>query len=213
MRASMLALAGILICAATAAPAQTVIDVESQKAAEPPVENLPQTQPQMQPQPAPTEAPTQPKEPVPATAPPGGRFTFNRIDNGYLRLDTQSGEVAYCRTQTTGWACQAVPESRVEMESNVARLQADVTALKDLKSEIAQLRDEVASLKREVAGLKEPPPPRPPADVTPPAKGGEAIIKLPTHEDIARARDFIEKAWHRLVEMINAVQKDVMQKG
>lgn len=209
MRASMLALAGILICAVTAAPAQTVIDVESQRAAEPPK----QAQPEVQSQPAPAEAPAQPKEPIPAIAPPGGRFTFNRIDNGYLRLDTQNGEIAYCRPQTTGWMCQAASENRAEMESNIARLQADLTVLKDLKSEISRLRDEVASLKREVAALKEPPPPRPPADVRPSGKDGEAIIKLPTQEDIARARGFIEKTWNRLVDMIIAVQRDMMQKG
>jgi hypothetical protein len=39
------------------------------------------------------------------------------------------------------------------------------------------------------------------------------MIRLPTHDDVARARAFIEKTWHRLVDMITAVQKDMMQKG
>jgi hypothetical protein len=140
----------------------------------------------------------------------GARFTFNRIDNGFLRLDSQSGQVAYCRTQTAGWSCEAVPENRAELESDVARLQADLTALNALRSEIARLQDEVASLKREVAALKEPPPP---PDLKPPNKGGDVTIKLLTQQDIARARDFIEKTWQRLVDMITAVQKDMMQKG
>ena len=110
-------------------------------------------------------------------------------------------------------SCQAVPENRSELDADVARLQADMTALKDLKSDIVRLQDEIAALRREVAAMKEPPPPRPPADLAPPDKGGDVVIKLPTQDDVAKARAFIERTWHRLVEMITAVQKDMMQKS
>jgi hypothetical protein len=236
MRASMLAFAGILVCAASAASAQAVIDVEGLRAAQPAQDQpgaqpQPRVVPQVVPQATPkVESTVQSKEDSPAAPAGGGRFTFNRIDNGFLRLDTQSGEVAYCRAQAAGWACQAVPENRSGLEADVARLQSDltalktlqsdisalqteVTALKTLKSEIARLQDEIAAVRREVAALKEPPPPRPPADLTAPGKSDDVVIKLPTHEDIARARNFIEKTWHRLVEMISAVQKDMMQKS
>jgi hypothetical protein len=208
MRASMLALAGILVCAAAAASAQAVIDVEGQRAAQPPAQDQPaaQPQPQVVPQAQPTpkvESPVQSKDDSPAAPASGGRFTFNRIDNGFLRLDTQSGQVAYCRAQATGWACQAAPENRSGLEADVARLQSDITALKalqsdisalktemtalkTLKSDIARLQDEIAAVRREVAALKEPPPPRPPADLTPPGKSDDVVIKLPSHEDIAR---------------------------
>jgi hypothetical protein len=220
MRASMLAFAGILICSASVASAQAVIDVEGQRAAQPPVQDQPAAQPQPQvvpqvaPQPTPkVESPVQPKDDDPAEPASGGRFTFNRIDNGYLRLDTQNGQVAYCRAQTAGWSCQAVPENRSELEADVARLQSDMTALKTLKSDIARLQDEIAALRREVAALKEPPPPRPPADLIPPDKGPDMTIRLPSYDDVTRARAFLEKTWHRLVEMITAVQKDMMQKS
>ncbi|MGB7858042.1 MAG: hypothetical protein WBL48_19335 [Pseudolabrys sp.] len=215
MRASMLAFAGILVCSASAASAQAVIDVEGRRAAQPPAQDQPaaQPQPQVVPQPTPkVESPVQPNDDDPAASASGGRFTFNRIDNGFLRLDTQNGQVAYCRTQTAGWSCQAVPENRSELDADVARLQSDVTALKTLKSDIARLQDEIAALRREVAALKEPPP-RPPADLTSPDKSGDVVIKLPTQDDLARARAFLEKTWHRLVEMISAVQKDMMQKS
>ena len=224
MRASMLALAGILVCAASAASAQAVIDVEGQRAAQPPVQDQPAAQPQPQvapqvaprvaPQPTPkVESPAQPKDDSPAVSAGGGRFTFNRIDNGFLRLDTQNGQVAYCRAQTAGWSCQVVRENRSELDSDVARLQADTKDMKTWKLDIVRLQDEIAALRREVAALKEPPPPRPPAELTPADKAPDVAIRLPTHEDVARARAFIEKTWHRLVEMITAVQKDMMQKG
>ncbi|HXZ22319.1 MAG TPA: hypothetical protein VEH78_06095 [Pseudolabrys sp.] len=188
MRNSTFALVCILTCCAAPASAQTVPDIEGQKQAGPPAQDQVRDQP-------PEQAPAQTQDsPKPA---PTGRFSFNRVENGFLRLDSESGQIAFCNAQSVGWACQLVPVDRSALET-----------------EIARLRDEVASLRKEVAAFKEPPPPRPPADLAPPSqKGVDVTIKLPTQEDIARVRDFVEDAWRRLVEMITTVQKDMMRKG
>jgi len=222
MRVSMLALAMSLICFAAPAPAQTVIDVEGQKAPPPPAPERSKSQP-------PGEIPDVSQDNLPAVPP--SRFTFTRVNNGFLRLDNDSGQVAFCSTQGRGWACQAASENHPALESQVADLQDDVTALKKLETEIAglqdgvasvkklqteitRLRDEVSALKKEIVALKEPPPPRPPADLSPPAeKGGDVTIKLPTREDMARASAFIQDTWRRFVDMINTVQKYMMRKG
>ena len=131
-------------------------------------------------------------------APPNvpSRYSFNRVDDGFLRLDNQTGQIAFCSPHAVGWACQAVPEDRAALEKEIARLQG-----------------EVASLKSELAALREPPPPpRPPADLTPPATDkSEDATKL--REDLERARAAFEHAWRRLVEMILNFQKDMMRKG
>ena len=122
------------------------------------------------------------------------RYSFQRVDDGFLRLDNASGQVAFCSPHTVGWACQAVPEDRAALEK-----------------EIARLADEVTSLKTEIAGLRAPlPAPRPPADLTPAPKSDEA---KQLREDIDRARAAIEYAWRRLVDMIMNFQKDMMRKG
>jgi hypothetical protein len=125
---------------------------------------------------------------------PSSRFAFNRVDGGFLRLDNQSGKIAFCSPQPIGWACQAVPDDRAALENEIARLQ-----------------DEVATLKSELAALREPPPP---ADLSPPAPlpdKSEDTTKL--REDLARARAAFESAWRRLVEIIVQLQKDMMRKG
>jgi hypothetical protein len=139
-------------------------------------------------------------------APPNvpSRYSFNRVDDGFLRLDNQTGQIAFCSPHAVGWACQAVPEDRAALEKEIARLQG-----------------EVASLKSEIAALREPPPPLPPADLTPPrppadltpptTEKSEDATKL--REDIERARAAFENAWRRLVEMILNFQKDMMRKG
>jgi hypothetical protein len=88
-----------------------------------------------------------------------------------------------------------------------------VTFLKGLEEKVGRLQDEVASLKKEVAALRDPPPPRPPADLSPQSGNGpDLTIKLPTQEDMTRAREFLEETWRRLVEMFGTVRKDIMRK-
>jgi len=141
-------------------------------------------------------------------APQASRFSFNRVDDGFLRLDNQTGQIAYCSPHTVGWSCQAVPEDRAALDK-----------------EIARLKDEVANLKAQLALLREPPPPRPPAELTPAPPPGppppmadkgrdqanQDSAKL--REDLERARLAFENAWRRLVEMIVNLQKDMQRKS
>ena len=135
MRVSMLALAAILACAAVPVSAQTVIDVEGQKVAPSPVPERGKAQP-------PGQVQDQSQESLP-TVPPG-RFTFSRVDNGFLRLDNDSGQVAYCSAYGRGWTCHAASENHPALDAEIAGLQDDVTALKKLATEIAALQDGVA---------------------------------------------------------------------
>ena len=147
-------------------------------------------------------APATPAADAVATKP--GRFTFNRVDDGFLRLDNQTGQVAYCTSRGIGWACRMVPEDRAALEQQIARLQ-----------------NEIAALKAKVATLHEPPsptpppklaPPPPPANAPPPAVDkGEDVP--PPHGDLARARTAFESAWQRLVDMIVIFQRDMLGRG
>ena len=128
--------------------------------------------------------------PPPPPAPPG-RFAFNPVTGGLLRLDSQTGQITFCRAHVVGWSCQPVPEDRAALEKQIDQLQA-----------------EVAALKAQIATLKEPPP-RPPAPVP---NNSEKKMQLLTDEDVARARAYMEDTWRRLVDMLMNFQKDVMRK-
>src|SRR5262245_58196539 len=76
---------------------------------------------------------------IPATAawaqgaspdPDDSRYTFNRVDDGYLRLDGRTGQVSQCTHQSVGWACRALPDDRAALEAEIARLQSENVALK-----------------------------------------------------------------------------------
>jgi len=185
-----------------AAPPQEAAPVPAQVPPAPDVTPAPATAaPQIitQPTQAQSEAPKAP------AAAPAGRYRFNRVANGFLRLDNETGQIAYCSTQTAAWGCETVPENRAALEI-----------------EIGQLRKEVDDLKKQIAALQAAPPaptappaeapPRPPETV-PPAAGGDVKLNLPTQEDIDRAAAFISDTWRRLVEMIVNLQKDAMRRS
>jgi len=116
------------------------------------------------------------------------RFTFHKVDDGFLRLDGRTGAVALCTRPESGWACRTVPDERAALEAEVARLGRENAALKQA------LLDRGAPL----PGL----PPRPPANV-------EADKNLPSDADVDRVVAFVGKVWRRTLEMIASVQRDL----
>ena len=122
-----------------------------------------------------------------------GRYSFNPVADGVLRLDTRTGQVSQCSRSDVGWACKMVPDERSALETEVARLQR-----------------ENATLKKELlaGGLSLPGVSAPSG-----AKPGEPELKLPSDAEVDKVISFLEKVWRRLIEMARTVQKDVEKKN
>jgi hypothetical protein len=59
-----------------------------------------------------------------------GRYSFNPVADGVLRLDTRTGQVSQCSRSDAGWACKVVPDERSALETEIARLQGENGTLK-----------------------------------------------------------------------------------
>ena len=131
-----------------------------------------------------------------------GRYTLSTTADGALRLDTRTGAVSTCSNSGTGWACYAVPDERAAMDSEIGRLQAEN---EKLKAELATREPTVSGKIEEVLpksdSLKKS---------EPKIAEGERKIEspLPRDRDMDRMMLFLEKAWRRLMEMANRVQRD-----
>lgn len=115
-----------------------------------------------------------------------GRYSFSVVSDGMLRLDTRTGAVSICAKQSAGWACNAVPDERQALESEIARLQRDNGALKkDMLARGLPLPGGVVTL--------------PSAD-----KQRELNLKvpLPSDAEIDRVMSAFERMWRRLVDMV-----------
>jgi len=125
----------------------------------------------------------------------GGRYIFNKQADGFVRLDTQTGEVALCGQKAVGLACEAAPEDRALLEN-----------------EIARLRGENAALKKDILsrGLPLPPGaiPEPPA-----AQNGQLTVPLPSDADIDRVVALAGRVWHRFVDAVQRAQNQILNKS
>ena len=92
-----------------------------------------------------------------------GRYIFSKQADGFVRLDTKTGEVALCSQKTVGWACEAAPEDRAVLENEIARLRGENAALK--KDFLARGLPLPAGIMPEpLAQNDEPPSSGPPSD-------------------------------------------------
>ena len=123
-----------------------------------------------------------------------GRYTFSPTADGTMRLDTKTGTVSNCSSSAAGWACYTVPDERKALDEEIGRLQAEN---EKLKAQLAS-RDSAASPRND--GKQ--------------AEGQRKIeIPLPSDEDMDRVMSFLQRAWKRLVEMANEMQKDISGGG
>lgn len=123
-----------------------------------------------------------------------GRYTFNKVAEGFLRLDTQTGQVSVCSQRAVGFACQVVPDDRTVLESEIARLRAENAALKKEMLAHGLALPGAGGATLESAGTRD-------SDIT---------IRLPDNSEIDRVVAYAGQLWHRFVEAIARAQRQVL---
>ena len=120
------------------------------------------------------------------------RYSFQPIDEGFMRLDGRTGEVSLCTRRSAGWTCQAVAGDRLALEAEIARLQGENVALKK----------ELLGRKLPLPGTVRPAPtpakPEPPRATQHPEAEGSGVLAM------------LAKVWRRFVDMIASWRRDVL---
>lgn len=134
-----------------------------------------------------------------------GRYSMTPIPEGVLRLDTRTGAMSTCARNGAGWACYAVPDERAAFDAEIGRLQAEVEKLKEQLAAGPTVSGKIDDALPKSDPLKKAEPKV--------AEGDRKIeIPLPSDQDVDRVMSFLEKAWRRLIDMANRVQKDISGK-
>jgi hypothetical protein len=123
-----------------------------------------------------------------------GRYTFSPSGDGMIRLDTRTGTVSHCSNSASGWACYAVPDERKALDDEIGRLQAENDKLKAQLASAGKPGDKAIGPN---AAEKE----------------RKIEIPLPSDQDVDRVMSVLQRAWKRLVEMANQMQKDLSGGG
>jgi hypothetical protein len=154
--------------------------------------------------PQPQSQPPVPPQAVPQPPAETARFSFHRIGDAFVRLDSVTGQVAQCSQTPAGWTCSVAPEERAALDSEIARLQRENASLK--KSLLA--RGDMAEARPEFK-------PVPPGEVPDPSPGTAkppADLKLPSDAEVGRAVAYMKSVWRKLVDMMMDLQRDIQQR-
>ena len=122
------------------------------------------------------------------------RYTTKQVDGGYLRLDGRTGQVSICTPRAVGWACQAVADDRTALETEIARLQAEIVTLKK----------ELLAHNLALPGTGKPGEPKPEEP---------SRLQLPDDAEFNKMMAFLDKLWRRLVDMVGTLQKDTQRQS
>jgi hypothetical protein len=142
------------------------------------------------------------ESPMPDTE--NGRYALQPAADGVIRLDTRTGAVSSCNNNSgQDWACYVLPDERAAMDAEIGRLQADI---EKLKAELASRAPSPPEKTQEALPKSDALKPAEPKS----AEGQRKIeIPLPSDQDVDRVMSFLERAWRRLRDMADRVQKDI----
>ncbi len=135
----------------------------------------------------------------PAAEAISGRYTMQPTDGGFLRLDTSSGAVSFCRTRSGSFVCEAVADDRLALEDELKRLRQEND---ELKSTVKKLE--------EIAGL--------PTDKDLEKRGtlpdtGKGGFKLPTEEEVDKAMSYVERMLKKFKDKLKDLEAETGKKG
>lgn len=110
-----------------------------------------------------------------------GRFAMSPVENGFVRLDTETGDMSICTQQDGRWTCRLMEDEA-----------------KALQDEVARLRDEVSRLRAQAAA----------PGTAPPSDRPEPKLELPSEEEIDKALDYFENIFRKLRERIDRFERE-----
>jgi hypothetical protein len=127
-----------------------------------------------------------------------GRFTFNPVIDGLMRLDSRTGQVSHCRRRGPTWSCEAVADDRAAYEAEIARLAGKAAALE------AELARRGAAEAPKLGA--EPAPPVPPQSVPPSA--AKPAPPWPGDEEVERAMRYLEGLFRSFLTMVDKLRRE-----
>lgn len=110
-----------------------------------------------------------------------GRYVMNPTENGFVRLDTETGAMSVCTERNGRWVCELMGDEAKALQEEISRLRAEVKRLE------------------EQAALAEP---------APSTKQPERRLELPTEEEVDKALDYFENIFRKFRERIEKFEHE-----
>ena len=107
-----------------------------------------------------------------------GRFAMKDIEDGMLRLDTQTGAVSYCRKKEDAWACETADDDQSTLNEEITRI---------LRQNL-ELQNRIDELEKKLAAKD------------------ENHLKLPNDQDMDKVMGFMERLMSRFYDFARSLR-------
>lgn len=121
-----------------------------------------------------------------------GRYVMNPTENGFVRLDTETGAMSLCARKDGNWACEAMDDPARRLRQENERLAAENSAL---KAEVSRLEQLAAK----------------PGEKLLPDPGGErpgGKLELPSDREVDQALDYVERMYRKFRDRLKRLESE-----
>jgi hypothetical protein len=110
------------------------------------------------------------------------RYRLEKSPDGYVRMDTRTGEMSICEEKWDELVCRMAADERSAVQDEIDRLQAELKTLNDRLAGLKALEDRVAKLESSVTARVE--------------------NSLPTEEDFNKTMSYMERFFRSFMGIV-----------
>lgn len=123
-----------------------------------------------------------------ASAAEPDRYRLEKTPDGYVRMDTRTGEMSVCQEKWGELVCKMAADERTAVQDEIERLQTEMKALEDRLGTVKALEDRVAKLENSLTAKIEQ--------------------SLPTEEDFNKTMGYMERFFRGFMAIVKDFEDD-----
>ena len=123
-----------------------------------------------------------------ASAAEPDRYRLEKTPNGYVRMDTATGEMSVCQEKWGELVCKMAADERTAVQDEIERLQSDMKALEDRLATVKALEERVKTLENSLTAKIE--------------------NSLPTEEDFNKTMSYMERFFRNFMDIVKDFESE-----
>jgi predicted nuclease with TOPRIM domain len=123
-----------------------------------------------------------------ASAAEPDRYRLEKTPNGYVRMDTRTGQMSICQEKWGELVCKIAADERTAVQDEIERLQTEMKALEDRLGSVKALEGRVAKLENSLTAKIEQ--------------------SLPTEEDFNRTMGYMERFFRSFMAIVKDFENE-----
>lgn len=123
-----------------------------------------------------------------ASATEPDRYRLEKTQNGYVRMDTRTGQMSICEEKWGELVCKMAADERTAVQDEIERLRTELKALNDRLASVQALEDRVARLENSATARFE--------------------RSLPTEEDFNKTMSYMERFFRSFMGIVRDFENE-----